>query len=134
MKIIRRKKDLNKLINKINSFSFVPTMGGLHKGHESLIKKAKKINKNVLVSIFVNPKQFNSKNDYKTYTRNLRKDIKILKKLKTKITIILVEHDMDVVFSLADKITVLVYGKIIATDRPDIIRNIPEVQAAYLGE
>lgn len=82
MKIIRRKKDLNKLINKINSFSFVPTMGGLHKGHESLIKKAKKINKNVLVSIFVNPKQFNSKNDYKTYPRNLRKDIKILKKLK----------------------------------------------------
>ena len=42
MKIIRQKKDLNRLISKINSFSFVPTMGGLHKGHEFLIKKAKK--------------------------------------------------------------------------------------------
>ena len=42
MKIIRQKKDLNKLINKINAISFVPTMGGLHKGHEALIKKAKK--------------------------------------------------------------------------------------------
>ena len=61
-------KSIN-ILNKINSFSFVPTMGGLHKGHESLIKKAKKINKNVLVSIFVNPKQFNSKNDYKSHSR-----------------------------------------------------------------
>ena len=49
MKIIRQKKDLNNLINKINSISFVPTMGGLHKGHEFLIKKAKKKNKNLLL-------------------------------------------------------------------------------------
>mgnify|MGYP005749008869 CR=1 FL=1 len=45
MKIIRQKKDLNRLFSKINSFSFVPTMGGLHKGHEFLIKKARKKNK-----------------------------------------------------------------------------------------
>jgi pantoate--beta-alanine ligase len=84
MKIIRQKKDLNKLISKTNSFSFIPTMGGLHKGHEILIKKAKKKSKNTFVSIFVNPKQFNSKNDFKTYPRNLKNDIKILKKLKVK--------------------------------------------------
>ena len=42
MKIIRQKKDLNRLFSKIKNFSFVPTMGGLHKGHEFLIKKAKK--------------------------------------------------------------------------------------------
>ena len=60
--------------------------------------------------------------------------VEILQKLKRKLTILLVEHDMDVVFALADKITVLVYGKVIATDKPEIIRNIPEVQAAYLGE
>ena len=59
-------------------------MGGLHKGHEVLIKKAKNKNKNTLVSIFVNPKQFNSKNDFKNYPRNLNRDIKILKKLKVK--------------------------------------------------
>ena len=78
MKIIRQNKDLKKLKNKINSISFVPTMGGLHKGHESLIKEAKKKNRNVLVSIFVNPKQFNSKNDFDTYPEILKKT-KILK-------------------------------------------------------
>ncbi len=70
MKIIRQKKDLNELINKIKTFSFVPTMGGLHNGHKILIKKAKKKNKNTLVSIFVNPKQFNSTKDFNTYPRN----------------------------------------------------------------
>ena len=80
MKIIRQKKDLNNIINKINSFSFVPTMGGLHKGHEFLIKKAKKKNKNILVSIFVNPKQFNSKNDFKSYPRNFKKRCSDIKK------------------------------------------------------
>tara|TARA_A100001011_G_scaffold396738_1_gene495410 strand:+ start:2851 stop:3669 length:819 start_codon:yes stop_codon:yes gene_type:complete len=84
MKIIRQKKDLYKLINRINPISFIPTMGGLHKGHEILIKKAKKKNKNALVSIFVNPKQFNSKNDFKTYPRNFNNDVKILKNLRVK--------------------------------------------------
>ena len=60
--------------------------------------------------------------------------IKILSDLKKKLTILLVEHDMDVVFALADKITVLVYGKKIVTNTPKAIRNNPEVQAAYLGE
>ena len=82
MKIIRQKKDLNNIINKINSLSFVPTMGSLHRGHEYLIKKAQKKNKFVLVSIFINPKQFNSKSDFKHYPRNINKDIKILKRLK----------------------------------------------------
>ena len=82
MKIIRQKKDLNNLISKVNSFSFVPTMGGLHKGHEILIKKAKKKNKNTFVTIFVNPKQFNLKSDFNNYPRNLKRDTKLLRKLK----------------------------------------------------
>ncbi len=49
-------------------------------------------------------------------------------------TVLLVEHDMDVVFALADRISVLVYGRIIATDTPDAIRSNDEVQRAYLGE
>jgi len=60
--------------------------------------------------------------------------VEILQGLKRKLTILLVEHDMDVVFSLADKITVLVYGKGIATDTPEAIRQNPEVRTAYLGE
>jgi branched-chain amino acid transport system ATP-binding protein len=49
-------------------------------------------------------------------------------------TLIVVEHDMGVVFDLADRISVLVYGEIIATDAPDNIRSNPEVQEAYLGK
>ena len=60
--------------------------------------------------------------------------VKILQGLKRKLTILLIEHDMDVVFTLADQITVMVYGRGIATDAPEAIRINPEVQAAYLGE
>ena len=80
MKIFKNKKSLIKHISRIKNLAFVPTMGTLHKGHISLIKEAKKKSKNILVSIFVNPKQFNSKKDYKKYPRNINKDIKILKK------------------------------------------------------
>jgi len=82
MKLIKQITDLNKAINKEKKLGFVPTMGSLHKGHEALIKISKKRCTKTLVSIFVNPTQFNNKNDYKNYPRNLNKDFKILKKLK----------------------------------------------------
>ena len=82
MKLIRKISDLNKAIKFNYDLGFVPTMGGLHIGHESLIKKSKKKCEKTIVSIFVNPKQFNSKNDYKRYPRNLNTDLKILRKLK----------------------------------------------------
>ena len=82
MKLIKQITDLNKAINKENDLGFIPTMGSLHKGHESLIKISKKLCKKTIVSIFVNPTQFNDKEDYKTYPRNLNKDINILKRLK----------------------------------------------------
>ena len=58
----------------------------------------------------------------------------IIRELKGKLTILLIEHDMDVVFTLADKITVLLNGRCIATDSPESIRKNPEVKKAYLGE
>ena len=82
MKLIKRITDLNKAISKEKNLGFVPTMGCIHKGHESLIKRSKLLCKNTLVSIFVNPTQFKSRYDYKNYPRNLNKDLKILKKLK----------------------------------------------------
>jgi pantoate--beta-alanine ligase len=82
MKLIKHITDLNKAINRENGLGFVPTMGSLHKGHEALIKKSQKKCKKTLVTIFVNPTQFNSKKDYKNYPKNINKDLQILKKLK----------------------------------------------------
>ena len=82
MKLIKQITDLNKAISKEKELGFVPTMGSLHKGHQSLIKVSKKRCKKTLVSIFVNPTQFNNKDDYKTYPKNLNNDLKTLKRLK----------------------------------------------------
>lgn len=59
---------------------------------------------------------------------------KLIRKLKTEVTILLVEHDMGAVFSLADRITVLVYGQAIASGTPESIRANPMVRQAYLGD
>jgi branched-chain amino acid transport system ATP-binding protein len=60
--------------------------------------------------------------------------VNLLKALKRRYTILLIEHDMEAVFALADRVTVLVYGKVIFTGTPDEIREHPEVRAAYLGD
>jgi branched-chain amino acid transport system ATP-binding protein len=60
--------------------------------------------------------------------------VKLLAELRREVTIILVEHDMDAVFALADRITVLVYGRVIASDVPAAIRGNEEVKRAYLGD
>jgi branched-chain amino acid transport system ATP-binding protein len=60
--------------------------------------------------------------------------VKLLQELRREVTIVLVEHDMEAVFALADRITVLVYGRVIASDVPAAIRQNEEVRRAYLGE
>ncbi len=82
MKTLLNNIDLNEALFGNSNIGFVPTMGSLHEGHISLIKKSLKVSNKTIVSIFVNPKQFNNKKDYKRYPRNIKKDLKILKKLK----------------------------------------------------
>ena len=60
--------------------------------------------------------------------------VETLRALKGRYTILLVEHDMEAVFALADRVTVMVYGRVIATGSPAEVRVNPEVRAAYLGE
>jgi branched-chain amino acid transport system ATP-binding protein len=60
--------------------------------------------------------------------------VKLLQELRREVTIVLVEHDMEAVFALADRITVLVYGRVIASDAPAAIRQNEEVRRAYLGD
>ena len=73
MKILKNVFELNKAVKNYKNVGFVPTMGGIHKGHESLIKISQKNNKETLVSIFINPTQFNQKKDFKNYPRNITK-------------------------------------------------------------
>ena len=82
MKILLNNTSLFESLRPFNDLGFVPTMGGIHKGHLSLINKSNKLCKKTIVSIFVNPKQFNNKKDLKSYPRNIKKDLKILKKSK----------------------------------------------------
>ena len=82
MKIIKNIFELNKAIKNYKNIGFVPTMGGIHKGHASLIKISQKKKKKTIVSIFVNPTQFNEKKDFEKYPRNINRDILILKRLQ----------------------------------------------------
>ncbi len=82
MKILKNVFELNKAVKNYKNIGFVPTMGGIHKGHESLINISQRKNKETIVSIFVNPTQFNQKKDFNNYPRNINKDIRILRKLK----------------------------------------------------
>ena len=83
MKIISNKTKLIKLIQKETNIGFIPTMGAIHSGHVSLIKKSINQCDKTIVSIFINKPQFNRTNDFIKYPRALNKDISILKKLST---------------------------------------------------
>ena len=82
MKIFLNKIKLSKFIHNEKNLGFVPTMGAIHQGHISLIKKSIKQCNKTIVTIFVNKPQFERKNDFLKYPRLIKRDITLLKKLK----------------------------------------------------
>ena len=73
MQIIHANYELIDILKPLTNIAFVPTMGNLHEGHLKLIQEAFKKTKYVVVSIFINPLQFNSNEDFKKYPRTLEK-------------------------------------------------------------
>lgn len=85
MKVINTVKDLKSELSEIRKqgkkIGLVPTMGALHQGHASLVKRSVSENDATVVSVFVNPTQFNDKNDLKNYPRTLEADCKLIESL-----------------------------------------------------
>ena len=88
----------------------------------------------VRINNIITPNMFPSPPVIICNLKESQKLILILKQLKLEKTMVLIEHDMDAVFALADRITVMVYGKIIATGSPQEIRKNQTVKHAYLGD
>lgn len=90
MRPIKTKKELDKILKSTPSskaLGLVPTMGALHKGHLALVKRAVQENDWVVVSIFINPTQFNNKEDLVKYPKDLSKDLKLIESVDQEIIV-----------------------------------------------
>jgi pantoate--beta-alanine ligase len=98
MKVVNTVKDLQKAIksSKLSPLGFVPTMGALHRGHLSLVQNAVSRCPQVVVSIYVNPTQFNDKNDLKNYPRCLSDDLNLLQKVLRKNDLVFTPDDKEI--------------------------------------
>jgi pantoate--beta-alanine ligase len=144
-KISEAQKELSQLRSNAESIGFVPTMGAIHDGHLSLIRESQENCDVTIVSIFVNKKQFNNKNDYEKYPQTLKQDIKKLEEENTDFLFLPDDHemypdnDLEINFNI-DQLT----DKLCGQDRPGhfngvaiIIHklfNIVKPDLAFFGE
>ncbi|HNF25647.1 MAG TPA: pantoate--beta-alanine ligase, partial [Leptospiraceae bacterium] len=110
MKVVRKISELREAVPKGKKNGFVPTMGFLHEGHMTLVREARKKSDIVVLSLFVNPAQFNSREDYDNYPRNEARDLELCKK-----------NGVDTVY-IPDPDEIYIGGKI-----PDISIRIPHL-------
>ena len=98
MKVISTVKELQKQLKELHlsPIGFVPTMGALHKGHLSLVRNAIDECPVVIISIYVNPAQFNDKEDLKNYPRTIKADLALLKKSLRKNDIVFTPDDKEI--------------------------------------
>jgi len=98
LKIIKNIKSLNQIISTIrkkgDSIGFIPTMGSLHQGHISLLKKSISENNITICSIYVNPTQFNNNTDFQKYPRNLKRDEDLLININCHILFLPCDNEM----------------------------------------
>ena len=87
LKLLKTRSELQKWRQSQEKLGFVPTMGNLHKGHLSLVEKSLNENPISLVSIFINPTQFNDLSDFDKYPRTLEKDLDLLETLSSEIVV-----------------------------------------------
>ena len=130
-KIIRHSKTLEKEIKLLHysKINFIPTMGNLHDGHLSLIKAAKRNNFINVVSIFVNPLQFNEKKDFINYPRTIEKDIDILNGLNVDF-IFLPEKEFELNKIKVSNIKYL--DKLCGIDRPGHFEGVAKIIYKFL--
>lgn len=139
MSLIKTISELKKEIKKLKggkdiNIGFVPTMGFLHKGHISLIEKARKENDLVVVSVFVNPIQFAQGEDLETYPKDIKKDYK--NSIKAGADIVF-NPEVEEIYGKDDSTFVLVEGeitkKLCAKSRPTHFRGVTTVVAKFFN-
>jgi pantoate--beta-alanine ligase len=131
--IIKNTKVLTETLNSIREkkkINFIPTMGNLHDGHLSLIKKSQKKGHFSIVSIYVNPLQFSEENDFKNYPRTLNKDLELLKKHNVNLIFLPKKNFVETSFSVdIGKIG----NKLCGVDRPGHFSGVALVILKFLN-
>ncbi len=116
MKILENKSKIDDFLSKIRKkgqkIGLIPTMGSIHEGHLSLIEECKKLGYFSLVTIFINPTQFDETDDYDQYPRNRNQDIKFLDKIDTDLLFFPFSEDL-YPFGISSKKTILNYRDIL---------------------